>query len=136
MGITGVPSAVDIAISGLRAEATRMNVIAGNIANSKTTRTPSGQPYRRQEVVLSTGGDAFSGPEIQSISSDMTTAFKEVHMPGHPDADEKTGIVMMPNVDLPVEMISLVAASRAYQANAAVMKRHQEIVDAAIALLK
>ena len=135
MGINGIPSSVDIAIAGLRAESARMNVIAGNIANSKTTRTGSGQPYRRQEVVLSTGRDGFGGPTIESISPDTATDFKRVHQPGHPDADEN-GYVMMPNVDLPVEMINLVAASRAYQANAAVMKRHQEIVEAAIALLK
>ncbi len=135
MSIKGVPSSVDIAIAGLRVESARMNVIAGNIANSKTTRTPSGQPYRRQQVVLSTGGKGFGGPTIENISPDMATAFKRVHQPGHPHAD-KNGDVLMPNVDLPVEMINLLAASRAYQANAAVMKRHQEIVEAAIALLK
>ena len=135
MGINGIPSSVDIAISGLRAESARMNVIAGNIANSKTTRTDSGEPYRRQQVVLSTTGDAFQGPTIQGIAPDMTTGFKQVHQPGHPDAD-KDGFVKMPNVDLPIEMIGLVAASRAYQANAAVLKRHQEVMDAALALLK
>ena len=135
MGINSIPNPVDIAISGLRAESARMNVIAGNIANSRTTRTDSGEPYRRQEVALSTSGDAFSGPTIQGIVPDMANAFKQVHQPGHPDAD-KDGFVKMPNVDLPVEMIGLVAASRAYQANAAVLKRHQEIMDAAIALLK
>jgi len=135
MGINRIPSSVDIAIQGLRAESTRMNVIAGNIANAKTTRTDSGQPYRRRELVLSTDGDMFGGPEIKSISADMTTEFKRLHQPGHPDAD-KSGFVNMPNVDLPVEMVNLVAASRAYQANAAVMKRHQEVMDAAIALLK
>ena len=135
MGISGIPNSVDIAISGLRAEAARMNAIAGNIANSKTTRTSSGGPYRRQEIILSTNGDAFSGPTIQGLAPDMSTDFKQVHNPGHPDAD-KDGFVKMPNVDLPVEMIGLVAASRAYQANAAVLKRHQEIMDAAIALLK
>jgi len=135
MGINGIPSSVDIAMSGLRAEAARMNVIAGNIANSRTTRTDSGEPYRRQQVVLSTTGDAFHGPTVQGIAPDMTTEFKQVHQPGHPDAD-KDGFVKMPNVDLPIEMIGLVAASRAYQANAAVLKRHQEVMDAALALLK
>ena len=135
MGIQGIPSSVDIAISGLRAESARMNVIAGNIANSKTTRTDSGDPYRRQQVVLSTSGDAFTGPTIEGIFPDLATDFKPVHQPGHPDAD-KDGYVKMPNVDLPVEMIGLVAASRAYQANAAVLKRHQEVMEAAIALLK
>jgi len=135
MSINSVPSSVDIAISGLRAEAARMNVIAGNIANSKTTRTGSGKPYRRRELVLSTDADGFGGPKIESVSPDTATDFKRLHQPGHPDADQ-SGYVMMPNVDLPVEMINLVSASRAYQANAAVMKRHQEIMDAAIALLK
>ena len=135
MGINAIPSAIDIAVSGLRAEATRMNVIAGNIANSKTTRTANGEPYRRQQLVLSTAGDAFNGPEIVSISPDTSTDFKQILSPGHPDAD-KDGYLKMPNVDLPVEMIGMVAASRAYQANAAVLKRHQEVMDAAIALLK
>ncbi|MCP4377235.1 MAG: flagellar basal body rod protein FlgC [bacterium] len=133
--MSAIPSSIDIAISGLRAEALRMNTIAGNIANSKTTRTPSGEPYRRKEVVLSTNNDAFNGPVIEGIAPDLSTQFKQVHKPGHPDAD-KDGFVKMPNVELPVEMISLVAASRSYQANAAVLKRHQEIMDAAIALLK
>jgi len=135
MGVNRIPSSIDIAISGLRAESARMNVIAGNIANSKTSRTSSGQPYRRQQIVLSAGDNGFSGPEIKSIAPDMATDFKRLHQPGHPDADEN-GFVSMPNVDLPVEMVNLVAASRAYQANAAVMKRHQEVMEAAIALLK
>ena len=133
MGINGVPSAIDIAVSGLRAEKTRMAVIARNIANSRTTRTPSGQPYRRQEVILSVGDDGRV--KFDRVALDMKTDFKPVYQPGHPHANEN-GYVLMPNVDLPIEMINLVASSRAYQANAAVMKRHQEIVDAAIELLK
>lgn len=135
MGINRVPSSVDMAISGLRIEAARMNVIAGNIANSKTTAPPSAPPYRRQQIVVKTSGGMLDLPEIESIAPDMRTALKRVLQPRHPHAD-KNGYVTMPNVDLPVEMINLVAASRAYQANAAVMKRHQEIMDAAIALLK
>ena len=135
MGINGIPNSVDIAISGLRAESTRMSVIARNIANSSTTRTASGKPYRRQKVVLATGGDSLGGPEVRSISPDTSTEFKRIHQPGHPDADAN-GFLLMPNVDLPVEMMDLVAASRAYQANAAVMKRNNEIIEAAIELLK
>ena len=135
MGIKTIPSSVDIAISGLRAEATRMNVTSSNIANSKTTNTPTGDPYRRKVVQLTTGGDELSGPVIKSIAPDMIKPFPVLHQPGHPDAD-KDGNVRMPNVDLPIEMIDLVTASRAYQANTAVMKRHGEIMDAAIALLK
>jgi len=135
MSINGIPSAIDIAVSGMRAEKTRMDVTGRNIANSRTTRTPSGQPYRRQEVVLSTSDDGFSGVTVDEVAADMMTSFKQVHQPGHPDANEQ-GFVSMPNVELPIEMINLVTASRAYQANAAVMKRHQEIVNAAIELLR
>lgn len=135
MGVNGVPNTIDIAISGLRAEKARMDVIARNIANSRTTRTPSGQPYRRQEVVLSTDDKGLGGVRFDKVVSDMKNSFKAVYQPGHPDADEN-GYVLMPNVDLPIEMINLVASSRAYQANAAVMKRYQEITAVALELLK
>ena len=66
---------------------------------------------------------------------DLKTDFKSVYEPGHPDANDE-GYVLMPNVDLPMEMVSIVAASRAYQANAAVLKRYQEMVDVATELLR
>ncbi len=135
MSVKGVLTPADIAISGLRAEARRITVIASNIANAKTTRTDSGQPYRRQDLILSTDMDGLSGVTIEQVVDDMSTDFKKVHLPGHPDADED-GLVLMPNVELPVEMMNLVVASRAYQANAAVLKRYQEIVDMTIELLR
>ena len=112
-----------------------MKVAAGNIAQSSTTRTPSGDPYRRQQVILSAGDDNTSGPIVESIVPDYATNFKSVYMPGHPDADNK-GYVRMPNVELPNEMINMTTASRAYQANAAVMKRYQTMVDVALELLR
>ncbi len=135
MKIGNTSNAIDIAVSGMRARAAQMNAIAGNIANSRTTRTASGNPYRRQEVIFSTDDDGFGGVKIDSIGPDMSTDFKRIYQPGHPDAD-KTGHVLMPNVDTPMEMINMVTASRAYQANAAVLKRYQEIVNVAIELLK
>jgi len=135
MGVNGIPSSVDIAVSGLKAEALRMNVIAGNIANANTSRTETGEPYRRREVILSAGQEGMGGVEVQQVASDMISQFKRVYQPGHPDAD-KDGFVLMPNVDLPVEMINLVTASRAYQANAAVLKRYQESVETALELLR
>ena len=136
MSVNGISNTnpIDIAVSGLRAETTRMNVIAGNIANSNTTRTPSGEPYRRMEVILSTD-EGISGVTVDQIAADMLTNFRRVHQPGHPEAD-KEGYVRMPNVDLPVEMINMITASRAYQANAAVLKRYEEMVNVAIELLK
>ena len=135
MSGNNIHTPVDIAVSGLRAQSTRMNVIAGNIANSSTSRTPSGGPYRRQEVILSSRGEGLAGVEVEDITSDMLADFKRIYQPGHPHADDK-GYVLMPNVDLPVEIINLVSASRAYQANAAVLKRYEEMVNVAIELLK
>ena len=134
MGIEGIVAPVDIAVSGLRAQSLRINVIANNIANAKS-RTESGQPYRRQQVVLTTGEEDLNGVTVVEVASDFTTAFKTVFDPGHPQADE-AGYVMMPNVDLPVEMMHMVMASRAYQANAAVLKRYQELMDLTIELLR
>jgi len=135
MSVSGISNPIDIAVSGLRAETTRMNVIANNIANSSTSRTSSGGPYRRQEVVLSTTGDLLGGVRVEQIVPDMLTDLKRVYMPGHPDADE-SGYVLMPNVQLPTEIMKMVAASRAYQANAAVLKRYQEMIEVTIELLK
>ena len=136
MGINSVgrANALDIAVSGLRAETARMNLIANNIANSSTSRTADGKPYRREELVLSTSGD-LSGVNVEQVSPDLSTDFKRVYQPGHPDAG-KDGYVAMPNVELPTEMMHLVTASRAYQANAAVLKRFGEISDATMELLR
>lgn len=135
MGVGKIPTSVDIAVSGLRAESLRMNIIARNIANANTSRTESGQPYRRQYVVLSTEREGMAGVSVEEVVADMLNPFKRVYQPGHPDAD-KDGYVLMPNVDLPVEMMHMMAASRAYQANAAVLKRYQEMVNVTLELLR
>ena len=135
MGVGKTPTSVDIAVSGLRAESLRMNIIARNIANANTSRTESGQPYRRQHVVLSTEREGMGVVSVEEVATDMLNPFKRVYQPGHPDAD-KDGYVLMPNVDLPVEMMHMMAASRAYQANAAVLKRYQEMVNVTLELLR
>jgi flagellar basal-body rod protein FlgC len=135
MAVRAIASPIDIAVSGLRAESTRMNVITANIANANTTRAADGQPYRRQEVVVGSKPGDVRGVSLISISPDLVTQFKKVHDPGHPDAD-KDGNVLMPNVDLPTEMIDMVTASRAYQANAVVLKRFQDLSDVTLELLK
>ena len=131
MGVSGVATPIDIAISGLRLESTRMKVIAENIANARTSRTQTGEPYRRKHVVLET----TRGRTVPRIVADTSTAFKAVYDPGNPDADAD-GVVRMPNVDLPVELIDMVVASRAYQANAAILKRYQDMVTATLELLR
>lgn len=135
MSIGRIANPVDMAVSALRAQALRMKVIAGNIANVGSSRTESGGPYRRKEVSLFAAGDGFAGVRIGGIVDDMSTALKRLHQPGHPDADSD-GFVSMPNIDLPVEMMQMVAASRAYQANAATLKRYQEMVDVTLELLR
>ena len=134
MNINKVASPIDIAVSGLRAQALNMKVVAANIANAGTSQTDSGQPYRRQELVLSTKAGEIGGVNIDSVAADMSTPFQKIYQPG-PNAD-KDGFISMPNVNLPQEMMSMITASRAYQANATVLKRYQELGDATLELLK
>ncbi len=118
-------SAQDIAVSGLKAERTRMNVIANNVANAFTTRTPEGGAFRRQMVVVR--GNQIRpridptkfGIKVKRVMSD-TSPLRSVYEPSHPDANQD-GYVTYPNVDLAVEMVNLVAAQRAYDANVAVI---------------
>ncbi len=131
----GVKSAspVDIAIAGLRLESMRMKTISENIANSRVSKTGSGQPYRRKVIDVQTTGEG--GIQVGRVIEDVLTPFKSVHMPGHPDADE-AGMVRMPNVSVPIEMMDMVMASRAYEANAAILKRHEAAVKTSLELLR
>jgi flagellar basal-body rod protein FlgC len=125
---------IDIAVSGLRAQNKQMEVISSNIANARTTDAGKGEPYRRLETMLKTDKDGISGVEIQRIARDMSD-FDSVLDPGNPKADEN-GYVQMPNVSIPVEMMNLTMATRAYQANAAVLRRYQQMVDTTLELLR
>ncbi|MGE5676596.1 MAG: flagellar basal body rod protein FlgC [Pseudomonadota bacterium] len=122
--------AINISASGLTAEKLRMDVISRNIANVNTTRTADGTPYRRQVVVFQEDNKAMSfsdylnaasknmlgsGVKVVGITEDKTP-FKSVYDPGHPDADEQ-GYVKMPNVEVMTEMVNMISASRAYEAN-------------------
>ena len=135
MNISSSSTPIEIATSGMRAQWQRIQVISNNIANIRTSRTESGEPYRRQDVVFSTSADYLDGISSVEVVADMSTAFKSVQIEGHPDADEN-GFVLMPNVDLPMEMMQMVSASRAFQANAAVLKRYQESMEITLELLK
>lgn len=126
----GFLSSIDISASALTAEKLRMDIISKNIAKANTTRTASGSPYRRQMVVfegaesnipfsqyLNTASKALigNGVKVKGIVEDKSP-FKSVYDPGHPDADEN-GYVKMPNVDVMTEMVNMITASRAYEAN-------------------
>ena len=125
---------IDIAVSGLRAQNKQMEIISSNIANARTTNAGKGEPYRRLEAMLKTQKDEISGVEIERIAKD-TSEFEKVLDPGNPAAD-KNGYVQMPNVSLPVEMMNLNLATRTYQANTAVLRRYQQMVDTTLELLR
>lgn len=131
-----------ISASGMAAERRRMEVISNNIANANSTRGADGQPYRRQFVVFSADQDALaiedgalSGVKIEGVEGDQSP-FNEVHMPGHPDADPETGMVKMPNVKLPNEMVDLITASRSYEANLKALSLFKEMVEQTLTLLR
>ena len=121
-----------------------MEVVANNIANANSTRSADGGPYRRQAVVFGalydnainggSNGSNFHGVEIVGIEPDMSE-LPRVYQPGHPDADA-TGFVVMPNVQPATEMIDLITASRAYEANLRVLRNFREMVEQALSLLR
>lgn len=134
MGVDNIFGPIDIAVSGMRAQGRNIQTISSNVANARTTDAGSGQPYRRLETTLKAQADGIAGVTVGEIVEDMTE-FQRMFNPGHPQADEN-GYVMMPNVNLPVEMINLSIASRAYQANAAILKRYQQMVETTLELLR
>jgi len=124
--------------SALRAERTRMDVIAENIANVETTRTAAGGPYRRRQVVLRAeqvgeGATGCTGVRVAAVETDDGPPMR-VYNPGHPDADDE-GYVELPNVDLPTEMADMVLAARAYEANAAALRSGREMIQSALSIL-
>ncbi len=108
--------------SGLAAQRTKMDIVAENLANVTTTRTPEGGPYRRKIVNLSAENisfkdqmrDAVKEVKVESIQ-ESTVGMKTIHDPTNPDAD-KNGNVTMPNVDIMREMTDMITAARAYEA--------------------
>jgi flagellar basal-body rod protein FlgC len=144
----GMFDAIDISASGLTAERMRMDVTAQNLANAQTTRGADGEPYRRKEVVLAerqapgsfgaalagamtTGG---KGVEVAAITEDQTP-LKQVYDPSHPDADDN-GYVQMPNVDTVAEMVDLISAQRAYEANVTAMQAAKQMFSKTLELLR
>ena len=124
---------IDIAISGIQAQNKQMEIISSNVANSRTTDAGNGEPYRRLEAIFK-AEDEMGGVKLDDIISD-TSDFLRILDLGNPMADED-GYVSMPNINLPVEMMNLTIASRMYQANTAVLKRYQQMVETTLELLR
>ena len=149
----GMFDALNVSATGLTAERLRMDVTAENLANAQTTRGADGQPYRRKEVVLSEvqsggfgsqlakaiGAGSASGSQPGGVegagSTQDQTPGKLVYDPGHPDADAK-GYVRMPNVDTVAEMVDLISASRAYEANVTAMNAAKQMFSKTLDLLR
>lgn len=131
----GFMNGLDISASGMSAQRMRMDTISQNIANATTSRTADGEPYRRRVVVLSEmQGTPFStyysrarqagslrngmrgmGVKVAEIATD-TSEYRLEYDPTHPDANED-GYVQYPNVDEVVELVDMMAATRAFEAN-------------------
>ncbi|MHB9130789.1 MAG: flagellar basal body rod protein FlgC [Armatimonadota bacterium] len=107
-------SSIDISATGLAAQRRRLDLIAENLANAETTRTPEGGPYKRQVAVFTANGES-GGVTVSEVVQD-TRPSRNVYQPGHPDANAE-GYVQMPNVNGIEEMVDLVSATRSYEAN-------------------
>lgn len=141
---------IDISATGLTAERLRMDIIASNIANADSTRSPQGGAYRRLVATLApevepaaaptaanaTATAAFTGAGVRvtSITQDQS-ALPMVYDPGHPDANPD-GYVQMPNVNPVTEMVDLITASRAYEANVTVMNAAKQMAMKALEIGK
>lgn len=142
-------SALTVSATGMAAQRTRAALLVENIANSETTRTPEGGPYRRKDAIFTTqevgsafgtemqaqmGGTQLTGVSVAGISVD-TRDPETRYMPGHPDADAN-GYVAMPRVNPAEDMVDLVAANRSYQANVAAMSAVKDMIQKSIDLLR
>ncbi len=144
-------SAMEISASGLTAERFRLDLIASNLANAESTRTEDGGPYRRKVAVFAPRSARYSfgqilasrfqsepelsgGVAVAGVAEDARP-FRIVHMPGHPDADE-TGYVAFPNVDVVTEMVDLMAATRAYEANVTAIEAAKLMAQKALEILR
>ena len=142
---------MEISASALTAQRLRMNVTAENLANAETTKGADGNPYRRKEVVLQSvasqnsfgsqlsaamggSGVAPGGVQATQIAEDQTNG-KLVYDPSHPDADER-GYVRMPNVDTVTEMVDLIDAQRAYEANVTAMSAGKQMFAKTLEILR
>jgi flagellar basal-body rod protein FlgC len=141
-------SSLRISASGLTAQRIRLDVIANNLANAETVQTAEGGPYRRQMVVFAARGatdasgltaDALrptesEGVEVADIVQDPSP-LRTVYQPGHPLADAN-GNVSYPNVNAVVEMVDLMSATRAYEANVAAINAAKSMTAKALDILR
>jgi flagellar basal-body rod protein FlgC len=141
----GIFTAMNISSTGLTAQRLRMDVVSNNIANASTTRTTDGEPFRRRRIVLRPRNDLLEfrtrflpqplwrgmgeGVRVIKIEEDRSP-LRLVYDPSHPDAirsGPKMGYVEYPNVNIVTEMVDMISASRAYEANVAVVQNASQM---------
>ena len=136
-------SAIQVSATALQAERVRIETAVSNMANAETTRGSDGQPYRRRDVVLTSEpvnrfdallGHAATGVKVVGIIEDQKP-FEMRFEPSHPDANSD-GFVAMPNVDPSEEMVDVLGATRAYQANLAAIGLIRDLIKGALDLGK
>ena len=139
--IGGVFTSFDIAASALRAERSRMTVHANNLANVHTIRDMYGNhnPYRRQEIYFRAGAPTITGSEtlgvsVDDIQPDYSSELVKKYLPNHPDADQD-GYVTFPNVDQAQEMVDMMVAQRAFEANLASFESAKTIFKGALQII-
>jgi flagellar basal-body rod protein FlgC len=137
---------MDASATALNAERTRIEIAVSNMANAESTRSADGGPYRRRQVMLAADptqnfdaalGDASAGAvgvKVTGIVQDQS-AFRKRYEPSHPDADAD-GFVSLPNVDPSEEMVDMLGAARAYQANIAAIGMIRDMVSKSLELGK
>jgi flagellar basal-body rod protein FlgC len=135
-------SAINASASALNAERQRIEVAVSNLANAESTRGPDGQPYKRKDVVLASQPteqfqDLLSranatGVRVAAVVDDQS-APRRRYEPSHPDADSE-GYVSLPNVDTAEEMVDMLGAARAYQANLTAINLIRDLVQRALDL--
>ena len=139
-------AALSVSASGMAAQRTRAELLVQNLANSETTRTPEGGPYRRKDAVFesTTVSSPFSSIFESQVSASGGVAVSQIvtdnseperrYMPGHPDAD-KDGYVAFPKMNPAEDMVDLMGASRGYQANVAAISAVKDMIQRSIGLL-
>jgi len=129
--------ALDISTSGLVAQRTQIDTIAGNIANIQSTRRADGKPgpYLRR-VALFAPGDGRGGPgvHVEKVVEDTMGKPRMVRDPNHPDADAN-GIVAYPNVEAATEMVNAMVAVRAYEANLTAVEATKSMIASTLRIL-
>jgi flagellar basal-body rod protein FlgC len=140
----GVFSAMEVAASGLSAERSRMNVVAGNLANARTTRTAEGGAYKRLDPVFTATpvNPNSSDPVLRKVEMVKLAEIRPdtspgalVYEPGHPDANTD-GYVEYPNVNVVTEMVNMMTASRAYEAGVTSIESLKAMARAALRIGK